>query len=560
MKNLNVLLLLVVVLSITTLFSNCKKDNPTPPVAIFTFSGDNQPAPCEVSFQNSSTNASSYKWDFGDGTTSTEQDTKHTYTTSGTFSVTLTAKGDGGTNAVSKSLTIKVSIPVANFTITGDNGYAPCQVIFTNSSTNATTYYWEFGDLTISTEKNTSHTYTTGGTFLVKLTAIGESGTNFITKTVTINNPVPIASFTFSGDNNPAPCLVYFSNSSLNASAYSWNFGDGTSSTEQNTSHTYQTPGTFTVTLTCTGVGGTNSISKSVFIKSPVPVADFSFSGNTNPAPCLVSFFNNSIYASSYLWDFGDGGSSVAQNPTHTYIYSGTYNVTLTASGSGGNNSITQSVGIQSSGFYTDITFNNSTYTTIYITLNGISKSMSSGGSVTYYSVSGDYASYTAYTYGKTTSGTQVGLKLDWSNTITLTGGTLSYNLIFNSDYFFLYLRNNGTHTLTPIYVNPGTSYETVDYILIPNNNVKYSIGYYRAFYDSQVWAYYQDMPSYYTYWYNINFPWTDNQSVELVNNYKNPSKVGHKSTSTSIPLGVTPCTRTQNPTILKSAINVYCK
>jgi PKD repeat protein len=107
---------------ITALLFNCKKD-PPPPTANFSFTGDNSPAPIEVVFANSSTNADAYFWEFGDGLNSKEENPKHTYNSEGTFSVKLTAKGEGGSVTISKSLSILEPEPTAasiKFTVVGD--------------------------------------------------------------------------------------------------------------------------------------------------------------------------------------------------------------------------------------------------------------------------------------------------------------------------------------------------------------------------------------------------------------------------------------------------------
>ena len=104
MQKLKFLLTLILIASSTMFISSCKKPVPT---ANFTFTGDNKPAPCEVSFSNSSTNATSYIWVFGDGSTSTEQNPKHTYVAGGTFTVQLTATGEGGSNSTTKSVSIQ---------------------------------------------------------------------------------------------------------------------------------------------------------------------------------------------------------------------------------------------------------------------------------------------------------------------------------------------------------------------------------------------------------------------------------------------------------------------
>lgn len=114
--------LISTLIAILVLVSDCKKD-PPPPIADFSFNGENAPAPCLISFINSSTNADSYTWAFGDGSSSKEQNPKHTYNTEGTYSVKLTVEGEGGTNSVSKSLVILEPEPTAatiNFTVVSD--------------------------------------------------------------------------------------------------------------------------------------------------------------------------------------------------------------------------------------------------------------------------------------------------------------------------------------------------------------------------------------------------------------------------------------------------------
>jgi PKD repeat protein len=120
MKNRITLTSILVVILI--LVSDCKKDPPLP-VANFTFTGDNSSTPCEIIFTNSSINANSYTWNFGDGSSSQEENPKHTYNTEGAFSVKLTAEGKGGTHSISKSLTVLEPEPTAlsiNFTVAGD--------------------------------------------------------------------------------------------------------------------------------------------------------------------------------------------------------------------------------------------------------------------------------------------------------------------------------------------------------------------------------------------------------------------------------------------------------
>ncbi len=161
--------------------------------------------------------------------------------------------------------------PISTFTFTGDNKPATCEVTFTNSSANATSYLWEFGDGAASTDKNVKHSYTTGGTFTVKLTATGIGGNHTSTKSVVILNPIPnpVSNFNFTEIGNFAPSKIIFVNSASNAESYSWNFGDGQTSTSQNPNHIYLTGGTYNVTLISTNsIGVQNAINKIVTIKN----------------------------------------------------------------------------------------------------------------------------------------------------------------------------------------------------------------------------------------------------------------------------------------------------
>ncbi|MDD1655926.1 MAG: PKD domain-containing protein, partial [Methanomicrobiales archaeon] len=153
----------------------------------------------------------------------------------------------------------------------------------------------------------------------------------------------PVAAFTATPTSGSAPLIVQFTDQSTNSpTSWSWNFGDGQTSTAQNPIHSYATPGTYTVTLTVTNAGGSDSETKtdSITVTIPLPVADFSGTPVSGPVPLLVTFTDLSTNSpTSWSWNFGDGQTSTAQNPTHTYIAQGTYIVTLTAANAGGSDS-----------------------------------------------------------------------------------------------------------------------------------------------------------------------------------------------------------------------------
>lgn len=186
MKRIN---LFQCLLTVTFLFVGCEEE--LTPVASFTFSGADKSAPAEVIFTNNSLSATTYLWEFGDGSSSTEKNTKHTYSTGGTFTVKLTANSGKASNSKTSSLTILAPIPnpVANFGFLETGNFAPSGVSFTNSSTNASTYYWDFGDGQTSTLQSPTHIYTKGGIFNATLKVKNSIGIeNIINKTFTIKD------------------------------------------------------------------------------------------------------------------------------------------------------------------------------------------------------------------------------------------------------------------------------------------------------------------------------------------------------------------------------------
>jgi PKD repeat protein len=149
--------------------------------ADFTASPTSGPAPLAVTFTNTSTGEYiTSRWNFGDGVTSTLTNPTHTYTTAGSYTVTLTV-GDGvDSNTVTRTNYIAVYTPVqVDFTASPTSGIAPLTVVFTNTSTgDYTTSLWDFGDGITSTLTSPTHTYTAAGVYTVTLTASGPGGSD----------------------------------------------------------------------------------------------------------------------------------------------------------------------------------------------------------------------------------------------------------------------------------------------------------------------------------------------------------------------------------------------
>ncbi len=159
------------------------------------------------------------------------------------------------------------------------------------------------------------------------------------------NTGPPTAAFSASPTSGFAPLTVNFTNSSTAGTGYIWNFGDGTFSTDVSPSHVYTTPGLYDVTLVVTGPGGTDQLAMNglIDVQMPVgpPTAAFTATPTSGTAPLTVNFTDQSTGSiTTRTWVFGDGSTSNAVNPTHTYVNPGTYTVTLVAIGPGGNDSV----------------------------------------------------------------------------------------------------------------------------------------------------------------------------------------------------------------------------
>jgi gliding motility-associated-like protein len=312
------------------------------PSAVTAFTADtlNGCAPFTVQFNNTTTNAATYLWNFGDGNTSTLTNPSHTYLTSGNYTVTLIGYGAGGCNdTLIRTTYIHVITPPAltdSFTVSPASGCVGELISFTNHSNNATSYIWNFGDGNTSTATNPTHTYSLLGTYYVTLYSINNTVCGVMidsSKIQVIIYPNAIAAFNTPDTGGCPPYIVTFNNGSTLSSSYSWNFGDGNTSTSTNPTYTYTNPGFYTVTLIAFGQNGCNdtlTLSNYIDVYNPgVITAQFHSDTLTGCNPFTVDFINTSINGSTYLWRFGDNATDTSHNPIHTYIDSGSYSVTL---------------------------------------------------------------------------------------------------------------------------------------------------------------------------------------------------------------------------------------
>lgn len=277
----------------------------------------------------------SYLWNFGNGSTSTEESPTYTYPVAGQFDVSViitTASGCKDTAVRNRAITLNVK-PTANFDATPRIQCAKDPIQFMDSTTGTvTSWYWDFGDGTTSIEQHPTHIYIDTGYFNIMLISYngGCPDTLIIDSFVYINPP--IAKFRSSLDCTK-PLQRKFTDLSIGADEWHWDFGDGTFSTDPNPIHNFPAGGNYPVTLLVRNsiTGCDYSITKNIRIV----LVDINFTAVTR-----IICKNNSVTFTSNLslqdvntfeWDFGDGTNAMLDTNviSHVYTLAGTYTVRL---------------------------------------------------------------------------------------------------------------------------------------------------------------------------------------------------------------------------------------
>ena len=326
-----------------------------PPTASFEYNPTAGTAPLVVQFTDRSIGrVSDYLWDFGDGTRSTDRNPSHTYATQGNYNIFLRVRGPGGANrafAVVSVVNPQIPAPIANFTPDNTGGNAPFNLQFTNTSTGQiTAYRWDFGDGTTSGDANPIHRYEQVGIYTVKLTVSGPGGSS--TKLGTMNviraPQAPDSAFTPDKLSGDAPLTVFFDNQTTgDVTSYLWEFADGTTSTDTDSTHIFSAPGSYLVRLTARGQNNLSDFAQvEIRVTKPLvpPSAVFSALPTAGSAPLTVQITNQSAGDNvTYNWDFGDGTTAQTTDPIFTHLYSanGSFTIRLTVSGPGGADSTT---------------------------------------------------------------------------------------------------------------------------------------------------------------------------------------------------------------------------
>lgn len=294
-----------------------------------------------IQFNNYSTtgagdNVTSYSWTFGDGTTDTAKNPSHIYAY-GTDTVCLTINtAFGCTSNFCSPITVANTACEANFTVVISGGDT---VQFNNNSTPGTadtivSYLWMFGDGTSDTSANPVHTYNATGTDTVCLTITTKSGcSSEQCSEVGVVNSACHATFITTTQGNIAYFNDYFSTVGTGDSiiSYNWSYGDGNSSTQNDTMHPYLNSGLDTVCLTInTKLGCTSTDCQVITIAADSCTAYFYYltSEDTVFFANQSTTINDSII--SYSWTFGDDSTGSGINPMHVYPGPGGYIACLT--------------------------------------------------------------------------------------------------------------------------------------------------------------------------------------------------------------------------------------
>jgi len=305
-------------------------------------SSDSGCAPMTTSFYNNSHNSSSFQWFVSGKQASTSTNFSTTFSGSiyndTIYKVTLISRNDiGCSDTATKEIKVFQQV-IADFDYSQTQGCSPSGINYLNQSTGANAYFWNLGNGQTSTETNTSSTYSNfffqDVSYDVTLFAISKHNCfDTVRKAITVH-PIPLASFSADKLQGCDPVIVNFTNQSIIADSFLWNFGDGVTSSLQQPAHVFTTNAQekiFLVKLTVfTKYGCSHSFSKEIRVFS-TPKAAFNTS-DSGCIPVVTNFKDNSENATYWHWEFGDGHTSSEKNPTHIYNQSGEFSVKLRVS------------------------------------------------------------------------------------------------------------------------------------------------------------------------------------------------------------------------------------
>ncbi|MFQ3578802.1 MAG: PKD domain-containing protein, partial [Bacteroidales bacterium] len=315
--------------------------------ADYSFKPEQACNPYNMRISNQSVGVDTYKWNFGDGTTSGISDTafnklyNNTTTSSKTYPITLVALNkEGCSDTLKKSVVVHPNLS-ASFTVSSNKVCDSTIVTFTNTSVGASIYSWSFGDGAGSNEKNPKHLYRNLGTkdTVYRVRLISTASNLLCVDTFEINitvHPFIKADFSIPTSIQCNPANITISNNSVGVDTYKWDFGDGQTADSSSKSFVHQfinvdsTTQVFNISLTASNNQGCTKTLQKQLTVYPTLLASFSQSRPKGCDSVKIEFTNASQGAAQFRWDFGDGASSFEKNVSHIYRNFGTADVTYT--------------------------------------------------------------------------------------------------------------------------------------------------------------------------------------------------------------------------------------
>ena len=271
-----------------------------------------------ITLNNQAVGATTYLWNFGDGTTSALQNPSHTYSTNGNYNISLVV-GNGTCND-----TLIQSVNISNATtsqFTATVGNCSNMVTLNNTSTNATAFNWNWGNGQSNAGAQSTYTYSTPGTYTITLIASSGACADTNTQIITVSPPVN-SNFSFvTGCSND----ITLNNLSSNATSYTWLWGNGQQSTGTILNYIYTSSGTYAVSLIAQNGTCLDTSTQQVIIPAGiVTTATLTPDCNLN-----LNISNFSTTATSILWDWGNGVQTSGAVSNYVYSAPGNYTVSL---------------------------------------------------------------------------------------------------------------------------------------------------------------------------------------------------------------------------------------
>ena len=302
-----------------------------------------------------------YAWDFGDGATSDTANPRHAFAEMKSYDVKLTVTdARGGSATITHKVTVGNKPPVVDFTWEPTAPDTGERVTFTSTVTDPDTppdtpftYAWDFGDGTTSQIANPTHSFAEKKAYTVTLTVTdSRGGSTTVTKTLSVGNEPPVASFTVSDATPVVGETVQFTDTSSDPdgddiTAWQWDFGDETTADEQNPTHAYTVAGTYTVSLVVTDAKGGQSTAatQEITVTGPSNIVTYAYpnpatatativyylpEGTTDLVLRVYDLVGNLVYEhdlaaaeSTYDWDLTSTSGDELANGLYFYVVTG---------------------------------------------------------------------------------------------------------------------------------------------------------------------------------------------------------------------------------------------